>query len=102
MQRRYAKDGLVCMSVSVDEPKRQAAALAFLRGQGAAFANYLLREDTALWQEKFDISGPPAVFVFDREGKRAARFDSEDDKNPFSYEKAEVEALVRKLLRPGS
>ena len=48
----------------------------------------------------FKISGPPAVFVFDREGKRAAKFVSEDGKEPFTYE--EVEALVRKLLRPGS
>jgi hypothetical protein len=97
MHQRYARDGLVCMSVCVDEPKRRAAALDFLRDQRAPFANYLLREEIALWQEKFDVSGPPAVFVFNRDGKRAGKFDCNDPDKP--YTNADVEQLVRSLLR---
>jgi thiol-disulfide isomerase/thioredoxin len=102
LHRRFAADGLVCISVTVDKAEKAAAALKFLERQKATFPNYRLTDPEEVWQKAWKISGPPAVFVFDREGKRAARFDSEDDKNPFSYEKAEVEALVRKLLRPGS
>ena len=88
------------MSVTVDKAEQAAAALKFLERQKATFANYRLTDPEEVWQKAWKINGPPAVFVFDRNGKRAARFDGEDDKKPFTYETAEVEALVRKLLRP--
>jgi thiol-disulfide isomerase/thioredoxin len=100
MHERYAADGLVCLSVTVDKEAQHAAALGFLVRQKATFANYRLTDEEQVWQKAWKISGPPAVFVFDRAGKRAARFDAEDDKKPFTYD--EVEALVRNLLRPGS
>jgi hypothetical protein len=40
------------------------------------------------------------VFVFDRQGRRAAKFDSEDPEKPLSYE--DVKKLVPKLLAPPS
>lgn len=97
---RYAADGLVCISVSLDDAAKQDAALAFLTRQKATFANYRLTDKADVWQKAWKINGPPAVFVFDRAGRRAARFDSEDEKKPFTYE--EVEDVVRKLLRPGA
>ncbi len=100
MHERYAADGLVCMSVSVDEEAKHAKALAFLTAQKATFANYRLTDKAEVWQKNWKIGGPPTVFVFDRAGKRAARFDSEDEKKPFTYE--EVEAVVRKLLQPAT
>lgn len=96
LHRRYAKDGLVCMSAAVDPPAQREAALAFLKSKGAAFANYLLDEDPAVWQQKWDLKGVPAVFVFDRAGKRAARFDNDDPAKQFTYD--DVERLVRRLL----
>jgi hypothetical protein len=96
MHERYAKDGLVCISVSVDELKRQDAALAFLKETKATFANYLLDEETDLWQTKWDINAPPAVFVFDRANRRAAKFDTSDPDKPYSYD--DVERVVKKLL----
>jgi len=51
MRQRYAGQGLVCLSVSVDRAERHEAALAFLKAQKATFANYRLDEETAFWQE---------------------------------------------------
>jgi len=97
LHEKYAGAGLVCMSVAVDEVKQQPAALAFLRKQQAAFANYLLDEEFGYWQDKFDINGPPAVFVFDRANRRAGKFDYTDPNKQFTY--ADVEKLVQQLLR---
>lgn len=97
MHQRYAKDGLVCMTVSVDEVKQQKAALDFLKKVGAAFPNYLLDEEVSLWQDKWDLSAPPAVFVFDRKNQRAAKFDTSDPDKPYSSD--DIEKLVQKLLR---
>jgi thiol-disulfide isomerase/thioredoxin len=99
LSQRYAAGGLVCISVSVDDAAKHDAALAFLQRQNATFANYRLTDKPDVWQKAWKIAGPPAVFVFDRAGRRAAKFDSEDDKKPLTYE--EVEARVRELLRPG-
>jgi thiol-disulfide isomerase/thioredoxin len=100
MNERYGADGLVCVSVSVDEAAKHDAALAFLVRQKAKFFNCRLTDKAEVWQKAWNVTGPPTVFVFDRQGKRAARFDSEDEKHPFTYE--QVEALVRKLLRQGT
>lgn len=101
LHQRYAADGLVCLSVSVDPKDKHDAALAFLTKQKANFANYRLTDSNEVWQKAWKITGPPAVFVFDRAGKRAAKFDTEDEKKkPFTYEN--VEELVRKLLREGT
>lgn len=69
LHRKYAADGLVCLSVSVDEEKTAAKALEFLQKQKATFGNYRLDEETDFWQEKWDLKGIPAVFVFDRDGR---------------------------------
>jgi hypothetical protein len=97
MHERYGKAGLECMSVSIDEPERKAAALAFLTRQKAAFANYWIDEEAALWQGKWKIKAPPAVFVFDRKGRRAGKFDTDDPDKGFKYE--DVEKLVQGLLK---
>jgi hypothetical protein len=43
MARKYGGKGLETMSVSLDDPKDEAKALAFLHGQGATFQNLLIR-----------------------------------------------------------
>ncbi|HWG48030.1 MAG TPA: TlpA disulfide reductase family protein [Gemmataceae bacterium] len=100
LHRQYADKGLVCMSVSLDQPERKDAALKFLKKANAAFSNFWLDEKATVWQERWKITGPPAVFVFDRQGKRAGKFDSENEDKPWSYE--DVKTLIQKLLAQSS
>jgi hypothetical protein len=71
MHKKYARDGLAAVSVSLDDPKDKKAlerVLEFLRKQKATFTNLVLDEKSEVWQEKLKFDGPPCVFVFDREG----------------------------------
>jgi hypothetical protein len=97
LHQKYAKDGLIAMSVSVDAPEQQGDALKFLQKQQATFANYWIDEKEEFWQGKLEISGPPAVFVFDRQGKRAAKFDTNDPDKTYTYD--DIEKLVQMLLK---
>jgi hypothetical protein len=96
MHERYAPDGLVCASVSVDEVDDKERVLTFLKSKKATFANYLLDETAEVWQNEWQLTAPPAVLVYGRNGKLDRKFDNEDPQNPFDY--ADVEPLVRKLL----
>jgi hypothetical protein len=90
LHRKYAKDGLVAISVSLDEPRDKADAVKFLRGQDARFTHLLLDEEQEFWQKKFNEKAPPMVFVFNRAGKWT-KFTGEK-----IYDK--VEELVQELL----
>jgi hypothetical protein len=95
MHKRYAKDGFVALSCALDDPERkgiQEKLLKFLKEKKATFPNFLLNESDEFWQEKLKILGPPAVFVFDREGKPAKKFTEN-----FTYE--DVEKLVKELMK---
>src|SRR5690242_10528052 len=50
LHKKYAKEGLACVSVSVDDEDGVKAALAFLQKQNATFANYRILEDPEVWQ----------------------------------------------------
>jgi hypothetical protein len=97
MHRKYGSQGVVCLSVSVDALEDKTKTLAFLQKVEATFPNYLLDEEQELWQNRFGVLTPPAVFVFNREGRRAGKFDSDDADKPFNY--ADVEKLVLEILR---
>src|SRR5262245_3608711 len=99
MHRKYEKEGVVCMSLSLDELDNQKNALRFLQRQDASFENYLLDEETSVWQKQWDLVAPPLVLVFDREGKTAGRFENTDPDRPFTYE--DVEKRVKQLLGEG-
>ena len=75
-----------------------AAALKFLQEKKAGFPNYLLNESETVWQPRLGFNGPPAVFVFDRQGRRVGTFTHNDPKKPYSHEK-DVVPLVEKLLK---
>jgi thiol-disulfide isomerase/thioredoxin len=93
MHKKYVKDGLAAITVSVDEdansPEVQAEALKFLRKVNAAFDNVILDEKPAFWQEKLRFGTVPCVFVFDRQGKWRQYKDT-----PY----AEIEKVVVELL----
>jgi hypothetical protein len=79
MQKKYAKDGVVAISVNLDDPKEDGVkekVKKFLVSQKATFTNLILDEPPEVWQKKLKFEGPPCVFVFDREGKIAKKFDS--------------------------
>ena len=111
MHKKYAKDGLVAITVNLDPLKdpdggkdESAAvkerALQFLQSKGATNTNLLLDEPTAVWQEKLGFVGPPTIFVFDRHG-RWVRFKSDDESlkvDEKTHHYPDVEALVQKLL----
>ena len=95
MQKKYAKDGVVAVSVNLDNPNVDGVkekVQKYLASQKAAFTNLILDEKIEVWQKKLKIEGPPCVFVFDREGKVAKKFDSGE-----KYD--EVEKLVVDLLK---
>jgi thiol-disulfide isomerase/thioredoxin len=96
LHRKYGDKGLVCISVSVDEPGKEKAALEFLQRVKANFANYRLEEGIKFGLKKWDVESIPTVFVFDRDNRRAGKFTGEGDKEP-NYKK-NVVPLVIKLL----
>jgi thiol-disulfide isomerase/thioredoxin len=99
LHREHAGDGLVCVSVSVDEPSAREDALKFLRSKGATFPNYLLDEKSEVWQERWRLKGVPAVFVYGRDGKLARKFTNDDPDDQFTY--GDVRKFVEGLLRSG-
>ena len=102
MHEKYAKEDVVVLSVSLDDPKeregkgsqsrtRAEIVLAFLQQQKADFKNLILDENQEFWTEKFGFIAPPCVFVFNRDGKWR-RFSG---KKPH----AEAEKLVERYLK---
>jgi hypothetical protein len=96
MRQRFSKEDLVCVSVSLDSLADKDKPLGFLTKVKAEFPNYLLDEESEVWQAKWDMSGPPVVFVFDRQGRRAAKFGTSSDK-PYTYK--DIEVRVKELLK---
>jgi thiol-disulfide isomerase/thioredoxin len=94
LHEKHAKDGVVCMSVSVDKVTKQPEAKEFLQQVGAQFANYLT--PSTPWGDKWGMKSIPVVLVFDREGKLTRKFDGDDPDNQFTY--ADVEKKVEELL----
>ena len=95
MHKKHADDGLIAISVSVDDfeaKKTKDAVLKFLTKQNATFTNLILAEPADEWQKKLDLGGPPAVFVYGRDGKLVKKFD-----DGVSYE--EVKKVVLPLLK---
>ena len=95
MHRKYARDGLVAISVSTDDlsesPESKEVALKFLQKQNATFTNLLLDEKGEFWAEKLHSNALPFCFVFNRDGKWY-QFKGKD-----SY--AQIEPLVQQLLQ---
>jgi thiol-disulfide isomerase/thioredoxin len=96
LHQKYAKEGFVAVSVSLDDPtddEAKAKALKFLQAQKATFTNLLLDEKPEVWQAKLKIDGPPLVMVFARDGKLEQKF---VDK---AVDYAAIGKLVAELLK---
>jgi thiol-disulfide isomerase/thioredoxin len=94
LHEKYAKKGVACVSLSLDLPENKDDALKFLQKQKAGFTNLLLDERSKVWQDHFSILGPPAVFVYDKAGKLAGRFNEME--KVYTYD--DVERLVERLI----
>jgi thiol-disulfide isomerase/thioredoxin len=95
MHQKYAADGLVAMSVALDDPtdeKAKARVVKFLQARQATFTNILLDEKPEVWQKQLDIDGPPCVYVFARSGQLEKKFTGE-----IKY--GEIEELAVRLLK---
>jgi thiol-disulfide isomerase/thioredoxin len=96
IHKKYAKEGLVVVSVSldpIDDPSSQANALRFLRKIGADFTNLYLEEPSEFWQKKLGITGPPCYYVFNRAGQWT-KFEPQENEPVYpAIEKCIVERL---------
>lgn len=96
LHQKHGKDGVACLSASVDELDQKAAALKFLQSVNSRIPNYLIDEPFEAWQTKWDVTAVPCVVVYGRDGKLAKRFSLDDPDNQFKY--ADVEKLVVSML----
>ena len=100
MRQKYGKDGLAAVSVSLDDAKDKEAlarAVAFLEKVKATdVVNLNLDEDSEAWQKHLKINGPPAVFVFDREGRIALRLPAEGADVDYAVVEKKVQELLKK------
>ncbi|NOX53584.1 MAG: redoxin family protein [Planctomycetes bacterium] len=101
---KYADQGLVCVSVSFDDPDERggnAQALAFLERQGAEKLVNLLSRFGADAQsfEAFEISGGgiPHYKLYDRRGELIGSFGNDDPDHPLNPE--EIEAAIVEALK---
>ena len=101
MDRRYRDRGVRFVSLSVDNREDKAAveeARRFLQKQNASFDNYLLDENILQAFEKLDILGIPAVFLYDRAGRRRYRLTGDDPNHQFTEK--DIEQALSTLTEP--
>lgn len=105
LHEKYGADKVACISLCFnyeglkkEKPEdHEESVLKFLREQHAEFDNVIANEPSEELYGKFGFPSVPAVFVYDRKGELAKRFENRDAKaKPFTYE--DVGAEVEKLL----
>jgi thiol-disulfide isomerase/thioredoxin len=104
LHKKYASEGLVAMSVTLDRADDKAArqsAEKFLQKQRATFQNLLLDAPPEEWQKRLKADGPPVVFVFNRDNRIVKRWPvvNAEGKTVEDVDYAAVEKLVADLLR---
>ncbi len=102
MQKKYGKDGLVSISVSLNKVEkeetpatRKEKVLKLLTKLKSNIPNLILDEPQKLVDEKLRIGSIPCIYVFNRQGKWT-KFGGDDDS---FVSPPEVEKLVVELLR---
>jgi thiol-disulfide isomerase/thioredoxin len=77
LHRKYAKDGLAVVSVSIDDVRdenvRERVKL-FLQQQSSTCKNLLLAEKPEVWDQKLKMKYVPSMFLFDRQGRLINRW----------------------------
>lgn len=95
LHNEFAKDGLVCISLSVDLEDNYDGALEFLKKQKATIPNYILwdtEENKDILQKKFEHCAIPIFHVFDRDGRKIKTWDGR-------IKHDEIDKLIQDLLK---
>jgi thiol-disulfide isomerase/thioredoxin len=95
LHRKFAEQGLVCISLNTDEPSEKEIALEYLKSKKATFDNFLIDEPIPVWQEKLHTNTAPAALIFGHDGKLRKDF-GDDEFTYVEVEKAVVEALAER------
>lgn len=96
LNKKYGNEGLVAMSVSLDnaaDKNARAGVDKFLQKKQATFTNLIAQGDPDDWYNALKIGGIPCVFVFDRENRRVQKLVGEQ------VDYKAIEAEVAKLLK---
>ncbi len=100
LHNKYAKDGLAAVSVSVDQPPRDAKKRQKVEQKLTEFkmtgTNLLLDAPTTVWKEKLRFDGPPCIYVFDRANRIVGKYPEVED-GPVDH--AAIEKQVIDLLK---
>jgi hypothetical protein len=101
MHHKYAKDGLVVVSVSIDAidednppPKVTGEVRKFLQRFKAPFGALILDEPVEVQQKRLHFAAAPCAFVFNRSGQWTQ---FAGDRNEFDDKK--IEERVRQALQ---
>ncbi|MGE3806759.1 MAG: TlpA family protein disulfide reductase [Gemmataceae bacterium] len=81
LDRDLGKQGVVCMSVSIDSSQKHKAALEFLKEVGSTILNYRVA-DNEVWGNKFNIEGIPDILIFEN-GKLLNKFHTYKEATPY-------------------
>jgi hypothetical protein len=76
LQKKFSKDKVVCMTLSMDVGESRKETLKNLQKVNCDLANYLPAEDESVeaWDAIFGCCGIPSVVIYGRNGKQAASF----------------------------
>lgn len=78
LQKKYAKQGLTVITVSVDpagDMEAMANAKQFLGQYRAETRNVHLTDPVAMWASKWKTNSVPLMFLFDQQGRLIERYD---------------------------
>lgn len=73
LYKQHAKDGLVLITLSIDDKGDRAKAVEFLKKQDATCTNFFLtgaEEGAKKWEEKYPVEQIPLLLVYNRKGER--------------------------------
>lgn len=93
----HGPKGVVCISVSVDDPEDKDAALKFLRKEKATFLNLLLDEAPEKYQKELNFASVPTVLVYGKDGKLVKKFNATKPEEAFTYK--DIRKVVEELLK---
>lgn len=102
LHKKYSAKKVACVSLSVDfdgagKPESQLGpVLEFLQKQGATFDNVMAADPDDVYKQ-LEIPAPPAVLVYDTQGKLAKMFHVSTTKRDFTYD--DVGQFVDELLK---
>jgi hypothetical protein len=69
MQSKHGKDGLVVLTVAIDDLEERDTVLSKLKERKVSLTNFFLHEPPEFWQKKLRFDASPCVYLFDRNGR---------------------------------